>query len=261
MEQAGLETDLRSNPTLTKFKDVPSLAKSYVELQGALGKDRIALPGKDAKPEEWDAVYAKLGRPETVAGYELAEWKPPEGLPWDPNVTERMVERMHAHRLTKEQAHGVLNDYAQVYSEIWGEHLSNLEHVNEQTATELQSEWGAAFPVKMEAAKRAAIAFAGPSGEQGNLFDQMTLEDGRKLGDHPDVIRMFAKIGELIAEDGSAGPGARRTTRTPDEARRELDAMVSDKNQFAILNDAMHPEHKALQARRQDLLRLIHGVE
>lgn len=259
MAAAGLDTDLQSNPSITKFKDVPSLAKSYVELQGALGADKIALPGKDAKPEEWDAVYEKLGRPADPAGYELGDWKPPEGVPWNMEHTATMAERMHARGITKAQAQGLVADQAELAERQWQAHLENVGKQRETTAAELQTKYGAAFPVKMEGAKKAALAIIEKAELKENPFEQV-LPDGRKVGDLPGMVEVMMQFAEEVGEDGSPGPGA-RTTRTPDEAQRELDEMVGDPRKFGILNDAMHPEHKALQQRREDLMRQIYGTE
>jgi hypothetical protein len=257
METAGLDTDLQSNPSITKFKDVPSLAKSYIELQTTLGADRIALPGKEAKPEEWDAVYNRLGRPDTADGYELSDWKPPEGVPWDMDNTGTMIERMHARRLTKEQAQGLLADQAEVADKRWKDHLENVGKMREQTVTELKTKYGAALPVKMESGKKAAIAIVEKAGLSENPFEQ-ELPDGRKVGDLPGMVEVMMAFGEAVGEDGSPGPGA-RTTRTPEEAQRELNEMFGDSKKMGILTDASHPEHKALQARKTALERQIYA--
>lgn len=91
-----LPDDLRDDPSLKDFNDLPSLAKSYREQKAFVGGS-IRPPGPDAKPEEkkefrdklqkhapdlvqfveGDAdaegrVWEKLGRPKDEAGYEFA---------------------------------------------------------------------------------------------------------------------------------------------------------------------------------------------
>ena len=43
---------LRLHPSLTKFEDVPALAKSYVELESKIGSKGVLLPGENATPTE-----------------------------------------------------------------------------------------------------------------------------------------------------------------------------------------------------------------
>jgi len=66
----SLPEDLKNDPSLLTVKDVPGLAKSYIHAQKMIGADKIALPGKNASEEEWDAVYNRLGKPEEAKAYE-----------------------------------------------------------------------------------------------------------------------------------------------------------------------------------------------
>ena len=236
-----------------------SLAKSYVELQTTLGADKVALPGKDAKPEEMDAFYNRLGRPDTVDGYELNDWQPPEGVPWDMDMTNEMIGKLHARGLTKAQAQGVLADQAELADARWKGHGEEVVKAREQTVADLKTKYGAAFAPKMEAGKKAALAIVEKAGLGKNPFEQ-AMPDGRLVGDLPGMVEVMIAFGEATGEDGSPGPGA-RTTRTPDEAQKELNEMIGDKSKLAILTDAMHPEHGALQQRKADLERQIHGTD
>jgi hypothetical protein len=55
---------------LARFKTENDLGKSYLELEKRLGAS-VVLPGKNAKPEDVEAFYEKLGRPKSPDGYEL----------------------------------------------------------------------------------------------------------------------------------------------------------------------------------------------
>lgn len=252
MESAGLDADLRSNPSLTKFNDAASLAKSYVQLQKTVGAGRVALPTEDAPQAEWDAFFEQVGRPKDVNGYGLDEWKPPGGLPWNGEAAKRMIEKMHGHGLTTRQAKGLLNDFAGLQAETW-ENIGKLRTAQQQQADkELRDEFGSAYDAKLEAAKKAARNLVGESTDEApNLLDRIILQDGRLLGDHPEIIKLFASIGERAFTEDSDSPlgGVRRTTATPEEASRELSGIFGDAAKNKILNDSGHPEHDALWAR------------
>ena len=49
--------------SLGKFKDVSSLAQSYLEAEKSLNQ-RIAVPKDDSSDEEWHKFYSRLGLPE-----------------------------------------------------------------------------------------------------------------------------------------------------------------------------------------------------
>ncbi len=51
------------------WKSPQDLFKSYRELEKTLGQDKVVLPKDGADAKEWDAVYNKLGRPDTPDKY------------------------------------------------------------------------------------------------------------------------------------------------------------------------------------------------
>src|SRR6185437_3686507 len=87
-------------PTLTKFKDLPSLAKSYAELEKSYGSS-LRMPAPDAPQEERDAFYSKLGRPESPDKYEI---KFGEGVAVDDKLLGSFREAAHKLGLSQQQA-------------------------------------------------------------------------------------------------------------------------------------------------------------
>lgn len=73
-----LDPDLKNNPSIQKFKDPASLAKSYVELQKMVGKDKVVLPTSKSTPAEWEAFYEKIGRPKDINEYSVPEIEVPD---------------------------------------------------------------------------------------------------------------------------------------------------------------------------------------
>ncbi len=72
------------------------------------------------------------------------------------------------------------------------------------------------------------------------IFDEMTLSDGRMLGDHPEIVRMFASLADQIGEDSLEG----QTTElimTPEEASRQIAEMTRRDGPYF---DRLHPEHE-----------------
>ena len=91
--KAGLSDELRADKSLENIKDISSLAKSYIHAQKLVGADKIPVPNKHATEQDWDAVYKRLGRPDTPDGYKY-------NLPEDQNVNAEALKTFsdHAHK-------------------------------------------------------------------------------------------------------------------------------------------------------------------
>merc|ERR1712196_598310 len=97
-----------------------SLAKSYIHAQKLVGADKIPVPNKHATEDDWNAVYSKLGRPETPDGYKF-------NLPEDQKVNEEGLKVFadHAHKLglLPNQAEGMVK----FYNELRANELSSAD--------------------------------------------------------------------------------------------------------------------------------------
>ena len=67
----ALPEDLRDHQALRNISDVPTLAKTMIHAQSMVGAEKIPVPGKWATDDDWNQVYAKLGRPEAADMYEF----------------------------------------------------------------------------------------------------------------------------------------------------------------------------------------------
>lgn len=66
-----LDEDIRNEKSLETFKTVKDIARSFVNTKRMVGKDKIAIPGKNATEGEWNAYYDAVGRPKTPEDYRL----------------------------------------------------------------------------------------------------------------------------------------------------------------------------------------------
>ena len=85
LDEDGAEAEifLRDHPALEKYETKDEAVKALVHAQRMLGKSPdgyIRMPGEGEAPEEFDAFYAALGRPEGADGYELPDMEMPEGF-------------------------------------------------------------------------------------------------------------------------------------------------------------------------------------
>jgi hypothetical protein len=193
----SLPEDLRVEPSLRNFTDPASLAKSYVHAQRMIGADKIPLPGKTATDEDWANVWSKLGRPQAPSEYELNFENPVFGdnelesfkkSAFEAGLNNRQVERMA--KFLDEAVSGARSSRSEM-----------TEKAVYEAEQELRQEFGQAFEQRMALAYNAATQLLGDA----SLLDEVELSDGRVLGDHPQVVRMFAKLAEQIGEDKLAG--------------------------------------------------------
>ena len=230
--KAGLSDELRAEKSLENIKDVSSLAKSFIHAQKLVGADKIPVPNKHATEQDWDAVYKRLGRPDTPDGYKY-------NLPEDQNVNAEALKTFsdHAHKLglLPNQAEGMVKFYNQMRAEELAAADSTATAGRQKAMDELQTEWGQAYNQKITAANNV-VREVFPKG-----FMSMNLEDGTKLGDHPAVIRAFAALADKMGEDKivqADGPNY----LTPKQIDKEIATLQQPGSAYW---DKNHPNHAA----------------
>ena len=250
----ALDVDRRSNPSLEKFKDVDSLAKSYVEVERLVGKKGVIPPGENATPEQIDAYHSALGRPDSVDGYEVDSIEVPDVLQssWDMNGVGAVAEEAHRLGVTKDQFRGLVSKLAEVQAGQVGERVQSVQATREQTENSLKEKWGAAYAPNVDLAKRAFVAAAQSVGVDPSELAGSLLPDGGTIGDNPILAQIFAKLGQGGSELALiGGKGGGSSTLTPAQAASELEEI----NANPALYDSSMPGHKQLVDRRDALYR------
>jgi hypothetical protein len=115
------------------------------------------------------------------------------------------------------------------------------------TEAALKTEWGGAFDQNMELA-RGALAHYGDAKLSKEL--ETTLQ-----GNNPEILKLFAKLGQGLREDGLIGKGspAAAALLSPTEAKQAINAMNADPDTVKALTDKKHPKHAELLAKRTAL--------
>ena len=246
--KAGLSDDLRADKSLENIKDISSLAKSYIHAQRLVGADKIPVPNKFATEKDWDAVYEKLGRPKTAEEY---KYNLSEDQKVDTEALKNFSSQAHKLGLLPTQAQGVVS----YYNEMIGKQLADAESVStsqrEKAMTELKTEWGQAYDQKLQKAN-TVVSSVFPKG-----IMSMNLEDGTKFGDHPEVIKAFAALGEKMGEDDiikSDGP----VYMTPKEIEKQIGELQQTGSAYW---DKNHPNHDTAVQEVQTLIQKKNNEE
>ncbi len=193
---------------------------------------------------------------ETPDGYDVDGLARPDGMPWDEELQAQMLDRMHASDLTDEQARSLLEGYVELQGAAWQDTNAARERALDAAETGLRREWGGEFDARIDLANRAFVA---AFGDRVDDVRQLRLADGQYLGDHPDMVRAFAKLGGAMGEDAFIGGKAARIGHSAAEARAQLSALESDPEFRAALLDRAHSEHRQAVARRSDLAHAAYG--
>lgn len=207
---AALDEDTRGWLQTKGLTGVGALAKSARESEKLLG-GMVKLPGKDATPEEREALFNKLGRPEKVDGYQFTAPKDlPEGLPYDGDRAKAFAGVAHKLGISQEQAAGLhdwfMADSVNAFAGM-GEAQKAAVQQRATAATELLvKEWG---PLDGDTAQAnfeiADKVFTQVPGGQDFLNELKTLG---VVGPNKEILsvpiaKMLAAIGTaLYTEDG-----------------------------------------------------------
>ena len=241
---SGLSEEYRGNESLSQIPDLNTLAKSYLDAQQYAGGS-IRIPGEDASTDDWtafnskltskvptllnlpsdesearDAMYARLGRPDTKDGYQV-EGADPEFLQWahDNGLSTAQVKAWQENTQGQSTQNQEAND-------------AQMQEANDL----LKKEWGHAYDAKLAAAKNAVMAYADAETQQ------FLLDSG--LANNPGMIRLMAGIGATLSEEQSAGiESGSRFTLSPTEAMDRISEVR--RNQEHPYNINNHPQHRA----------------
>lgn len=230
-----ISEEFRNDPNISKFTEIDALAKSYINATRMIGQDKIPVPNNNSTEDQWNEVYSKLGRPESPDKYKL-DFKS-EVAPINEDAVKSFAEVAHKTGLNEKQAQAILDFYKANSEQSLQQSKIDTETAQANAEQQLRQEWGGNFDANIKRA--ASIAKQNMKPE---MLD-MQLKDGTRLGDHPDFIKGFANIANLLSEDKFVGTAAEN-----DATIRDYDAEIK-----AITGDLSgpfwnsgHPEHDKL---------------
>ena len=244
--RASLPDDIKADPSLESFKDVSSLAKSFIATKSMVGADTVKVPGKNATDAERNAFYAKLGRPEKPEGYILPTEGMPENFKADEGRLASMREAAHRAGISDQQFAALARADATFLAEQMGQFEQGQTATREQNVNALKREWGKAFDQNLALAKRA-VTFSG-----GDELAKVLDESG--FGNHPAVIKAMAKMGRMIADDEVIGGGRSASmVLSPAEANSRIMGLYADDKFMAAYRSKHHAGHEEAVKKMREL--------
>ena len=228
----AISEEFRNDPNIKKFTEIDALAKSYINATQMIGKDKVAVPNKNSTDDQWNEVYDKLGRPESADKYSLNAKS--EVVPIDDNAIKQFAENAHQLGLNNKQAQGILEFYKNNMEGMAKQAKVDTETAQAQSTQELRQEWGREFDTNIK--KAGALAKANMNPE---VLD-MQLKDGMRLGDHPEIIKGFAKIAGMMSEDKIVSTESENVSSNTDVETEISDIM---NNKDGPYWNKSHPDH------------------
>ena len=191
------------------------LFKSYRELEGKLGADKVVLP-KDANDAQgWDTVYNRLGRPESADKYQF-----PEGV--DANTVKSLAPELHKMGISQRQAEALAKLDLQRAQSAQAMQAEKWNADQAQAVEKLNREWGADAPKNIELNRRAMRALGLSVDEATNYMNG---------GGSEKFLRLLNMVGKAIGEDNSGSLESESGLgfgMTPNRAAAELQALKAN---------------------------------
>lgn len=235
--RSKLDPEIKEHPSLRNFKNEGDLAKSWVEAQKLIGRDKIAVPGEKGTKEDWDQVFDRLGRPKTVDGYAFPEVKYPEGYPQpSKEFNESLKAKAYQLGLLPAQVNELYGWFMGNEIDLYNKHVQGREDARTGGENALRKTWGAAFEQNYAVAEQAVNKY----GSEG--FIEKLKASG--LNNDPDMVKFIADMAKNFSEDQITGKPA-GLTLSPEEAKAEINKLqgeaMKDKNH--VMNNKHHPEY------------------
>lgn len=248
----GIESgDLRGSNILKRYNSLEDFAQAHVELNKAFSGDKVAVPGKNAKPEEWKAFFQKAGLPEDVDKYEM-------GLPESHEMNEEFIsefkKKAHELNILPSQASQILGFLHE--KEKGAVEQSNQQALEEakQERNQLFKEWGIQDPENKEALMKSEDYRTAVAGYRHLVNGDQELVSRLKekgIDSDPDFMRAMNAVGKMLAEDS---PEIKAEVKSAFNANAgDATARMQEIVRTPAFMDPSSPDYNSLQAEYEKL--------
>jgi hypothetical protein len=180
----SIPTEYRES--VSKFQDVGTMAKSYVEMEKMMGS-RVKVPDETTPAEERSAFYQKLGRPQTPEGYDLGL---SEETPVNPEIVNSIQKAAFEAGVSQTQLQSVVKSYMDAETAALNQTFTEGE-------TALKTLWKENYEPNIKIGQRALKELSGEEYRD----ELVALVDGTPLGNSPVFIRFLNDIGNKMLPD------------------------------------------------------------
>lgn len=239
--KTSLSDDLRNSPLIHKFEDGPDgLSKafeSHLNLEKMLGHEKVPIP-KDANDEEgWSRFSKAMGIPDRAEEYGLPDANIPESMKGMTFDKGKFAEVVHAHKLTPDQAKGLWDAYTSMTIDSYGQAVEKHKAQMADVVNRLRGEWGDAYDTNVELGQMVIEKFSTDQETKDLLTAELTKD--------PRLVKFLARIGNEFSENKIGEFKMKQFSMAPDQAKNEIDKIVSDPDHPYNSEKATPAEHNA----------------
>lgn len=248
----NLAPELQNVVDRHQFSDPSMVVKSYGEFEKLHGVPverlvKLPSPNEAKDPKAWDAVYNKLGRPETADKYQISV---PQGD--DGTFANQVKPWLHEAGVTQAGA----TKLADKWNSFREAQVNAMKAQQEQRDTvqvqELKLAWGSAYDQRVRLVDRAAETFGVNDAQIAALKTTLGPKGAMEF-----LYNIGAKLGvEDSTVPGMGGSNTGFNAMTPDMAKAEIARMKSDKS-FTQLFVSPDPKQRMEARREMDRLHQI----
>jgi hypothetical protein len=235
-----LPEEIRSSESLAKFKDISSLARSYLEAEKSLNS-RVAIPKGEAPEEEWRKFYSKLGLPEDKKYLDTHK-------PEDAEYLSKYEEMFYNSGLSKRQGERLLNSLYGFSQDLQKQQTLEAEKARNDNIDWLKSSYGNAFDTKMSVMQAALSKFG--SKQLAGLIEESAYS--------PALVDLLVRVGESLQPDSLVTVNSPASITSSDQALQEIKSLESDKEFMVKLHGKNHAGHAKAVARMEQLYKIVY---
>ena len=242
--QNSLSEDLRSSESLGKFKDINSLAKSYLEAEQNLAK-RISIPEDSSPAEEWGKFYQKLGMPEDKKYLELDARSS-----YDDKHLSSLEAMLFESGISKRQGQSLLNALHKYSNSEQEKQKAEDEELRKKNLDWLNKAYSDKFNEKVNVMKLALQKFG--SKELAEMVES--------TGYNPAIVDLLVKVGKNLKPDSLITSSENKIDNIegPESALKEIKKLESDDNFMLKYKARDHAGHADAVKRLNDLYDLAY---
>ena len=215
---SSLNDEYKNHPSIQKFNDANGLAKSYLSLESMMGQEKIPVPKDENDANAWSVYNKAFNVPESAEKYDLKI----EGV--ETPQLDKFKSIMHKNHISNTAAQELLDAHVQDFKDYENAKVQQFNAESQKVTEQLKTEWGLKYDENLKTA-RTFLEKMSESPEEYKYFDE-------KIGNDPKFIKLLTKMGNSISE-GSLGGFEGQVggfTKTPAEAKQELDKIMNDPN-------------------------------
>ncbi|ECA0162719.1 peptidase [Salmonella enterica subsp. enterica] len=180
----------------------PAQKEGEAPQPGAEGSKPAEDKPADGKKQEGDKPAEKKESDKPEGAPEKYEFQAAEGVELDTEALKEFEPVAREMNLTNEQAQKLVDVYPKILAGVQQRQVEAWQQTTEQWAADVKADkeiGGDKLPSNLSAAQRALDQFGTPE-----LKEYLNTTG---LGNHPDLVKTFVKIGKAMSEDGMVTGG------------------------------------------------------